>query len=106
MTTITLSVLERLQVSDLLPKSGKLIEMEVARGILEKVRLATDEIEAYEIHDTPDGKIVWNKEKAQEIQFYFADMEIQLLKKGIDDLDRKGEVSMDIAPLARRILNY
>lgn len=106
MTTITFSVLERLQLSDLLPKSGKLIEMELARGILEKTRIGADEVGEYELHDTPDGKITWNQEKAKEKEFVLEDVEIKLLHSGVADLDRRGEISMDIAPLARRILNY
>ena len=105
MTTITFSVLERLQLSDLLPKSGKLIEMELARGILDKTRITAEEVAEYGLRDTADGKITWDKEKAQEKAFTLEDVEINLLQNGVNDLDRKGEITIDIAPLARRILN-
>ena len=104
MKTLQLSVLERLQLPDILPKSGKIIEMELARGIIDKIRLGADEIGEYGIRDTADGRIMWNHDKARAKDVGLEEAEIKMLQGAIRIMDKEGRVTLELLPLVKRIL--
>ncbi len=104
MKTLQLSVLERLQLPDILPKTGKIIEMELARGIIDKIRLGADEIGEYGIRDTADGRIMWNHDKARLKDVELEEAEITMLQGAIRAMDKEGRVTLELLPLVKRIL--
>ena len=104
MRTLQLSVLERLQLPDILPKSGRIIAMELARCIIDKIRLGADEIGEYGIKDTADGRIMWNHDKARLKHVEFEDAEIKMLQGAIRVMDKEGRVTLELLPLVKRIL--
>ena len=104
MKTLQLSVLERLQLPDILPKSGRIIEMELARGIIDKIRLGADEIGEYGLKDTSDGRITWNHKKARLKDVELEDAEIKMLQGAIRAMDKEGRVTMESLSLVKRIL--
>jgi len=104
MKTLTLSVLERLQFPDMLPKAGKIIEMELARSIIDKIRLDANEIGDYGLRDTPDGRIIWDQDKAKDKEVGFEESEIKMLHGAIRVMDKEGRVTVELLPLVKKLL--
>lgn len=102
-TKITLSVLERLQITTLLPQNGGLIEMGLVKEIRDKVKFSAEEIEEYQLRDIENGSVVWNPAKAKLREYTFADSEIQVLKKGVDEADKRGAITLHNLDLAQMI---
>lgn len=104
MKTLTLSVLERLQLPDMLPKAGKIIEMELARSIIDKIRLEASEINEYGLRDTSDGRIAWDQAKAKDKEVAFEESEIKMIQGAIRNLDKEGRITMESLPLVKKLL--
>ena len=104
MRTLILSVLERLQFPDMLPKAGKIIEMELARSIIDKVRLDAGEIGEYGLRDTPDGRIIWDQDKAKDKEVGLEESEIKMLQGAIRAMDKEGRVTLESLPLVKKLL--
>jgi hypothetical protein len=104
MRTLTLSVLERLQLPELLPRAGKIIEMELARSIIDKVRLEASEIGEYGIRDTTDGRITWDQAKARDKDIEMEESEIKMLQSAIRNIDKEGKVTLESLPLVKKLL--
>jgi hypothetical protein len=103
MTAVKLSIVDRLQFTALLPKNGKMIEMEIAKSLSEKVRLTAREIELFELKDLENGSISWNPKTAKDITINFEDSEIKVLQKGVDTLDAAEQITLQIFDLAKKI---
>lgn len=104
MKTLTLSLLERFQLPDMLPKAGKIIEMELARSIIDKVQISAKEIGEYSLRDTPDGRIVWDQDKARDIDVELEEAEIKMIQGVIRTMDKEGRVTMESLPLVKKLL--
>jgi hypothetical protein len=103
MTTLSLSVLDRLQISIFVPKQGKIIEMEISKGITEKVRLTAKEITDWEIKEAANGSISWNPNKVKEVPFHFEQVELDQLKKGVELADAGDNITLQNLELAKKI---
>lgn len=99
-----LSIKERILLSQILPKKGRLIEMSLANSIAKKVMMQSSEIEDYEIKDTDNGGVTWNPKKAIDIDVEFTISEREILKGAVNKLDESGEISIDLLPLCDKIL--
>lgn len=104
MKTLTLSVLERLQLPDLLPRSGRIIEMELSKSITDKIRLEAREVGEYEIRDTSDGRITWNQSKAIDKEVELEEAEVKIIQGAIRTLDKEGRITLESLPLVKRLL--
>jgi hypothetical protein len=104
MTAITLSVLDRLLLSDILPKTGKIVEMILVASLLSKIRLTPDEITEYGLVDTPDGRITWDKDKVKEKYIELDVSEIKVLRDAIYILDKAGQITLDSLPMVKKVL--
>jgi len=104
MKTLTLSVLERLQLPELLPKAGKIIEMELARSIIEKVQLGAAEIGEYGLRDTPDGRITWDQNKAKDKEVMLEESEVKMLQGTISAMDKEGRITLESLMLVKKLL--
>ena len=103
MQKITLTVMDRLQINSVLPKTGGFIDMELAGGIKTKVQFSSKEIGEYELKDSNEGSITWNMQKAVPRAFSFEDVEIALLKKGADLLDKSQMITEGNLPLVKTL---
>lgn len=103
-TTISLSVLDRLLLPDLLPRNGGIILMTLVDSLLNRIRLTPDEITEYELSDTPDRRIIWNTEKARDKDIEFNASEIKVLRDTIHALDKEGKITLESLPMVKKIL--
>ena len=85
-----------------LPKSGKIIEMEIVKSVSERIRFTPAEIEEFELKDAPNGSVMWHREKAKEREFRFEDSELEVVRKGITALDEKGDITVDMLSLVKK----
>jgi len=105
MTKLNLSIAERLHFTELLPRAAGIIEMEIIRGLKERVRFTPKEIDEFELRDLRNGSVVWDGSKAKLREFRFEDSEIKLIKKGVQILDKEERVTDEILDLAKKILS-
>jgi hypothetical protein len=103
MKKLTLSIPERLQINTLLLTKGMMIEMEISRGIRDKVHFTPQEIEEYGLKDLPGGRVGWNLLKAKDREFSFEDSEIFNIQKGIKEKDLQAQITQENLDLAKRI---
>ena len=103
MKTISLSILDRLQLPMIYPQSGGLIEMDIVKSLQEKIRFKPAEIDEYELKDLSEGRVSWNKAKAKDKTFALEDSEIRVLQKGVDLLDKEQRITLDLVDLAKPI---
>jgi hypothetical protein len=104
MAIITLSILERLQLLDMLPKTGRLIEMELVQSIIDKVRFSATEISEYALVDTPDGHVSWDQAKARDKDIEMEESEIKMIQGAIRNIDKEGKVTLESLPLVKKLL--
>ena len=105
MITINLSVVDRLQIHTFLPKSGGMVEMEIAKSITDRVRFSIKEIEDFEMKDGGDGSVSWNLKKEVPLTVALEDSEYQLLLKGVDMSDASKVITNQNFDLAKKIRN-
>ena len=99
-----LSITERLIIPDLLPESGGMIDMLLAKSIREKTELTASEISAWNVRQESD-KILWDGVKACDKEIQFESSELTLLKNQIDKLDKEQKITNRIIDLCVKIRN-
>jgi len=104
MTKLILSVKERLQFPGMLPHQGGLIEMELVKSLINKVKFTASEIEEYSMRDLVNGSVQWDSKTAKDREFKFEDSEIRVIKKGVEMLDQRKEITIDNLDLVKRLL--
>jgi hypothetical protein len=92
---MNLTIKDRLIIPLLLPKQGRLIEIQTVAGIMGMVKFIPGEINAYEIKDSPTGT-TWNQDKAQAIDVSFLPEQISVLKSSVQKIDESGQVTFDM----------
>jgi hypothetical protein len=99
-----LSIKDRILLSQILPKKGKLIELRLSQLITDKVAFNSIEISEFELKDIEGGAVTWNPKKSIAVDFQFTLNEIELLKHQITELDKNGEITLDLLSLCDKIL--
>ena len=107
---INLSVKERLALIDLLPIKGSRIDMKIAKNISEIIDFDEDEIKKIELktHVLKNGDVaqITNPGKSKYSNDYnFTDIQIDLLKKEFDRLDKKKITPFQYIEIIDKICN-
>ncbi|HDY89983.1 MAG TPA: hypothetical protein ENH82_17915 [bacterium] len=100
---ITLSVKDRLVLPGLLPKQGSMIDLEIASNIRDNIKFTPKEIEQLQFKDRPDRGVVWVAQAEVSFEAEFENSEIELIKQGIDQLDKGRQMTSDQYDLSKRI---
>ena len=100
-----LSIKERIQINYLIPNKGNLIEMTLAKSIMDKTTITAEEVSDLNIRVEGD-KTVWKDENEKPISVHFNEAELEILNKNIDKLDKEGKVTIDIMDLIKKIKRY
>ena len=90
-----LTIKDRLVIPELLPRHGRLIEMQLVNSIMQLVLFAPAEIHEFEIKDSQTGT-VWNPKKERMIDKQFTPEQITIIKKGIDNLDKDSQITPEM----------
>lgn len=103
MKKLTLSVKDRLELPAIFPDKGGFIQQEIVESIKVLIRFTPAELEDYKLKDLPDGRIIWDNTKAKDCEFKFEDSAIEVMKKGVDNLDKNESIPSALFPLCKRI---
>jgi len=95
-----LTIKDRIVINALYPQQTNLIEQILVRDIKNKVDIKQDELEKYKII-VQDGALTWQGK--DEFDIDFTDKELELLKKQINILDKKNQITQDIVDLCLKI---
>jgi len=98
---IKLGILDRINVTKLLPDESDILTQIVVVDIGKKIRFTQAENKAVGITVTSPGNLGWKKNKIVEI--IFTKPEIELLKTQITDLDKKKKVTQQMLPTILKI---
>lgn len=96
----TLTIRDRVYFPAILPSEGAMIEMITVRGIIKKVEITPEEIQELNIEDTPRG-VEWKKDK--DIEVDFTEAEIEIIRKGIKQLDEAGKIAFSMLPTVEKL---
>jgi len=91
-----LTVKDRLFMAQhLIPKQGDMLTMAIARELIEKINMTSEELEAVNFKSN-GGSAAWDKNEEYEIEV--TTPELKLIKDQIKLLDQKKEISLDLYP--------
>jgi hypothetical protein len=98
---VKLNLYERVKAVDLLPLKGGLEKASIAADIKKKLEIKQEEIEKYALktQQMGNGRVStsWNEKGKEEVDFDFSKLEIQMLKDGVEDLNKKNEIPAEAA---------
>lgn len=101
-----LTVLERINMRQILPKEGDFTQIIIVNDITEKVALTQKDIKYYGIR-TENDMIKWNPERANKTKkIDFTKPEIQLLKDRVEKLNSDKKITQENFSLCRKIKDF
>ena len=95
-----LTIKDRILINALYPQQTNLIEQIITRDIKHKVGITQEELDKYQIV-VKDGGLTWTG--SDEFDVDYTDKELELLKKQINVLDKKNQITQDIVDLCLKI---
>jgi hypothetical protein len=90
-----LTVGERLIVCTILPKESSFVTLRVVRNLISKLGLTAKEIEDFEISVVGE-QTKWNGKGSIPVNFEFDQVELDMIKKQLRDLDEKGKLNIEM----------
>lgn len=90
-----LTVGERLVICSILPKESSFITIRLVRNLISRLALSAAEIEEFELREE-GGMAKWNTKGATPKEFEFEQVELDLIKKQLTDLDSKGKLNIEM----------
>lgn len=100
-----LNIGERFRLVELLPKEGDRLTVKVVKDMLDKLNPNSEEILKYGIKmvDAGNGRqqIVWDKQDTANIAFNT--VELDILKRKVDELEKEKKISVELLPLLERM---
>lgn len=103
MKKITLSVGDRLILPEILPETGRKIEIILCKDILSKTEFTASEISEYKLRDQGSGRIDWAVKAARDKEIEITEEEAGLLKECSDRVDKEGKVTRYNIDLLQKI---
>lgn len=99
-----LTIKDRVIIPELLPEQGSMLEMIIVNSINKKVMFTPREITEFEL--TQEGEsLKWNTEKNTDVEVFFEESEINLLKERYKKLDEEKRISRRTFDLCMKISN-
>lgn len=101
---ITLSVKERILLTQLLPIRGGLIEIRLTKDLADKNQFTLKEIEEFGLKDGSNGSIVSTNTKAfRDTDIEISTAQVRILKASIERLNMEQNITADMLPLIDKI---
>lgn len=98
---VSLSVRDRLVMSELYPKKSNLVDQVLVKDITNKIQFTQEEMKEIDFKATANG-YTWN-DKAPEKEFEFTEAELDLLKKQIEEKDEQKEITLQLTDLCLKL---
>ena len=99
---VGLNVIERGVLLNTLPKEGNFLTLRVIRNLVDKVGFSAQEMKDFEIKRIPDERdptkiqTSWNLKGAAPTEIDFADVEVDIIKKQLNELDTKQKLTLEL----------
>ena len=101
---LTLSIADRINLGNMLPRQGNSIELTIVRDLQRKIAVGKDEMKKIEMKPNSRGPgIVWKQELAKEKMVKFSESELRLCKRVMDGLDKEGKLDLEQLDLYNKI---
>lgn len=100
------TIMDRIVIGSLYPEKGNFIQMTLVEDITKKIKIGQKEITEIELKQVSvDNGISyqWKKDKANDLDVKFTNAEIDLLKTQIKELDKKGEITISLLSICKKI---
>ena len=92
---VKLNVGERMMVLSVLPKEGSIVTVRLIRELISKLGASAKDFDEYEIKQN-DGGITFNEKGTIPIEFSFNEVEVELVRKSLKELDSKDKLVPDM----------
>lgn len=104
-TKITLSVIERIHFTSIMPQRGNTVSLELGLAIKKRVSFTPEEVKEYSIVYLPDGRIARKIEKDNVLrEFRFENYELLHIQQGARFLEDNDLVEERNLELVKKIL--
>jgi len=90
---VNVGLTHRVHLISTLPVEGDFISLTIKKDILEKVNLTQKEITDWEIKFLGDGRITWNADKVKKIEIQFTDVETEMIKSILTNLNNEKKLT-------------
>ena len=98
-----LNIKERIVFGALYPEQANILKQTLVRDISKKVEITQKDMKKHQIRALEDGNLTWKDDK--EITVNFTEMELNLLKERVKELDEKNKITQNILELCLKIQN-
>ena len=93
-----LKIIERIVFGKILPQEGDYKTLVIKNDIVEKVQIGQEEMK--EIEFKKDGEqLTWNTEKAKDKEVVFTELETELIKTQLYELDKQKKLDDNTLPI-------
>jgi hypothetical protein len=102
---ISLSVIDRIMLPGIMPKSGNLLQMTSVKTLLKKTEVTKEEAATISLQfDRETNMTTWDPNRIPEPKnFDFTDAEIVLLRAAAESADRQGLVTLQTIDLINKL---
>jgi hypothetical protein len=99
---VTLKILDRVILGNILPGQGKFDDMILRFDVLEKTSIKQEELTECEIKSTEDGKgLNWNREKDLGVEIDFTEAEASYVARELKRVSDEGRLMAEAVSLYR-----
>lgn len=99
-----LTIYERFILEEILPDHGTMLQIITMQSIRNKTKITVKDIAKYSIKDnTKTGNIDWDRSIDNGEEFDLDPAEIEFLKNRYKELDERGEITVRILSLCKKI---
>lgn len=102
MSTIKLTVKDRIVMGEVLPEQGGMLDMILAKSISDKTTLTAREITLFGV-EQEGTTLKWDQEKDTGVEMPFEVAEVDLLKRRLKELDESKSINSRIFDLCLKI---
>ena len=96
-----LNVGERMMVLTVLPKEGSFVTIRLIRTLISRLALSAQEIQDFEIVQEQEA-LHFNSKGSIELDFDFADVEFDLIRKQLKELDEGCKLKPDMITIYQK----
>lgn len=103
MKKLTLTIKERVILSDILPQQGNKLQQIIVRGLTRKTEFKSEEIDEFGLTFSHQG-VAWNeKAKLAEFEFEVSESELSVLQESAKLIDKENRVTQHNLSLLEKL---
>jgi len=100
---VHLNIVERIHLYGILPKEGNIATMKSIKTLRESLGFSDQENKDWEIKVSTEN-IAWNPSKVAEKRFIFSEMQLDVMTKEFERLDKEKKLTLETLAIYEKIL--